>query len=90
MPNTVLSREEIVRRGEAIYDQQIRPKVEAANRGEYLVLDLETGDYEIDTDHVAASDRVAAKHPGAPLFAMRIGYPTLARIGGRSTVVALP
>ncbi len=81
MPQTDWSRDEIVRRGQAIYERQIGRKVEGANKGKYLVLDVETGDYEVDEDHLAASDRAAAKRPGAPLYALRIGHPTLGRIG---------
>jgi hypothetical protein len=48
------------------------------------VINVETGAYELGEDHVAVSDRAAAKHPGAPLFAVRIGYPTLGRMGASS------
>ena len=33
--------------------------------------------------HLAAAERALAWRPDAPLFAMRIGYPTLGRIGAR-------
>lgn len=74
--------EEIARRGQAIYDQRIRPQVEATDRGKYLVLDVDSGDYEIDEDHIVASDRAAARHPGGTLYGVRIGYPVLGHIGG--------
>lgn len=77
---------EIVQRGKAIYEQQIRAEVEAGNRGKVLVINVNTGEYEIDSDHLTASDRAAAKYPGAPLYAMRIGAPALGRIGLRSPV----
>lgn len=75
---------EIVERGQAIYESRIRPLVERDHFGKYLVLDIETGDNEIDADHLAASDRAATKHPDALLFAMRIGYRAGGRIGARS------
>ena len=67
------STEEIVRRGKTLYEQQLRPQVESGNAGKVLVINIETGYYEIDTDHLTASDRAAAKYPGAPLYAIRIG-----------------
>ncbi len=83
-----LSSQEVVSRGTDLYDRQVRPRLdEAAHRGQYLVLDIETGEYEVDADHLSASDRAHAKHPGAALFAMRIGYPTLGRLGGRARAV---
>lgn len=73
---------EIVRRGEAIYESRIRPLVETEHFGRYLVIDIETGEYEIDADLLAASDRAAAKHPGAPLYATPVGSRMLGRVRG--------
>lgn len=80
---------EIVRRGKALYERHIRAEVEAGNLGKVLVINVDTGDYEMDADHLTASDRAAAKYPGAPLYAMRIGSPALGRIGSRSPVKAI-
>jgi hypothetical protein len=71
-------------RGVAIYETRLRGILEPAHNGKYVVIDVETGDYELDADHLAASDRAAAKHPGAPLYATRVGSRSLGRIGGRS------
>ena len=80
---------EIVERGQAIYDSRIRPLVESEHLGKYLVLDIDSGEYEIDADHLEASNRVAAKHPGGLRFAMRIGYRAGGRIGSRPCRVSL-
>ena len=74
--------EEVCRRGQELYDTIIRPRVEAGNRGKVLVIDIETGEYEMDSDQLEAAHRLLARHPGAPLYGVRIGYPTLAKIGG--------
>ncbi len=77
------STEEIARRGQTLYDQQIRGEVEKEeNIGKILVVDIETGEYEIDDDHWQATRRALLRHPDAALFSVRIGYPTLASIGG--------
>ena len=73
-----------MRRGKALYEQSIRPQVEASGIGQVLVINVETGEYEMDADHLSASNRVAAKSPGAPLYAMRIGSVALGRLGARS------
>ena len=75
--------EEVGRRGEEIYHQQIRPRVEAGNRGKFLVLDIKTGDYEIDAEDVVATQRLLARKPHAVLYGLRIGHPTAYRLGGR-------
>jgi len=74
--------EEIVARGKELYEQKIRPKVEEDNIGKILVVDIETGEYEIDDDHLKATQRALAKHPGAVLYSLRIGYPSLGKMGG--------
>lgn len=77
---------EIVRRGQALYDQQIRAKVDASNKGKFLVLDIETGEYEIDESELHALKRAKAKNPDASLYMLRIGYSTAYRLGGKSLV----
>lgn len=86
MTGTEWTKEEVVRRGQALYEQTIREKVEEPNRGKFLVLDVETGEYEIDADELAALDRAAAKRPDPFLYLIRIGYPAAHRIGGRRPV----
>lgn len=87
MDTAKLPADEIARRGQAMYESRIRPHVEQDHFGKFLVLDVDSGEYEIDADHLAASDRAAAKHPDAPLFAIRIGYRAAGRIGARSRPV---
>ena len=65
---------EIGRRGQALYDQTIRAQVEQENRGKFLILDVNTGDYEIDAEDLVASERLLARLPDAELFGVRIGH----------------
>jgi len=81
------SPEETAARGEAIYAEQIRSHVEPAHCGEFLVVDIETGDYEIDPDDLAATKRALASHPDAVLYGLRIGSPVAYRLGGRFAVL---
>jgi hypothetical protein len=73
--------EEIAARGKAIYEGQIRAKVEPQHIGKFLILDIETGDYEVDEDEFAASRRAHAKHPDGAFFGLRVGYRTSGTIG---------
>jgi hypothetical protein len=79
-----LSAEEIARRGEEIYNRDLRASAEATNKGKFLVIDIETGDYEIDEDDLTATKRLLARHPNAETYGVRIGYPAAYRIGGHS------
>lgn len=82
MPYANYTPEEVEARGKAIYEEQIRDRVEAENGGKFLVIDIETGDYEIDVDDLNATIRALAKRPAAVLYGLRIGYPTAYQLGG--------
>ena len=75
MPYPNYTPEVVTARGEEIYQQQIRHKVEPQHKGKFLVLDIETGDYEIDAEDLEATMRLLAKHPKAITYGVRIGYP---------------
>lgn len=82
MPVAKYTPEEVAARGEAIYNRDIRAQVEGMHKGKFLILDIETGDYEIDADDLTASKRSLAKRPDAVLYGVRVGYPTAYRLGG--------
>src|SRR5437870_4484470 len=77
------SMEEFARRGDEIYDRDIQPHVTAADEGKYVLIDIETGDYEIDADEIAASDRLLARHPDAQVWMTRVGSRYARRFGQR-------
>ena len=68
-------------RAHAIYDADIKQLVEPEHNGKYLVLNMETGDYDIDDNLAMASVRMRErfqipKGEKPPFFAFRIGHPT--------------
>jgi hypothetical protein len=64
---------EIVRRGEEIYHRDIEPVVATDRAGYFVVLDIESGDFEIDKQDLAASIRLLARRPDAVVYGARIG-----------------
>jgi hypothetical protein len=78
------SPQEVEARGEAIYEKQIRQGVEVGNKGNFVVIDVESGDFEIDRDDLAATRRLLQKRPDAVLYGVRIGYPTAYTLGGHA------
>jgi len=83
MTHPTLSREEIAQRGKEIYQQHIRTHIETVeNIGKIIAIDLNTGEYEIDQDLLAACDRLQAKQPNAITWVERIGYDAVYAIGG--------
>ena len=68
-------------RAHAIYDAEIKHLVEPEHNGKYLVMHMETHEYEIDANHAAAALRMRERFPipkgeMPPFFGFRIGYPT--------------
>ncbi len=68
------SKEEFARRGDAIYERDVRPRHEPADNGKYVAIDIETGDYEVDVDELAASDRLLERAPDAQIWMRRVGW----------------
>ena len=81
MPYANYTAQEVELRGEALYAQHIRDKVHPQHQGKFLVIDIETGDYEIDADDLAAAKQLLANHPNAVIYGLRIGYPAAYRMG---------
>lgn len=81
MPYANYSPQEVASQGEAIYEQNIRKNIETGNKGKFVVIDIETGEYEIDDDDLQATKRVLARHSDAILYGLRIGYPTAYTLG---------
>ncbi len=82
-PQPRYSKEEFARRGEEIYERDIRPHLTANDEGKFVVIDIETGGYEIDADELAASDRLLARHPDAQMWLIRAGSRYVRRFGPR-------
>ena len=71
-------------RAQAIYDAEFR-HLEAEHKGKFLVLDVNTGDYEIDAKHVQAALRMLERHPveaERAFCSFRIGYRATYQMGG--------
>ncbi len=86
MPYLNYTPSEVELQGESIYKRQIRDKVELKHKGKFLVIDLETGEYEIDADDLVATKRLLVKYPNAVIYGLRIGFPTAYRIGAYFSV----
>lgn len=83
MPGPHYTNEEFRRRGEALYERSIRPRVGADDEGKFAAIDIETGAHEIDADDYAATERLLVRHPGAQIWLMRIGHRAAYRFGSR-------
>ncbi len=79
-----LKAEEIARRGREIYERDIRSEeFDREHRGEFLVVDVTSGEHELDPNEAEAFDRAEDKNPEGLFYLMRVGYRAAHRIGAR-------
>ena len=78
------SKEEFARRGDEIYESQVRQQDEEGNHGKIVAIDIETGAFEVADDLVTASKQLSARVPDAQTWFIRIGHPAVDRFGARS------
>ncbi len=75
----------IADKGQKIFDESIKPTIDLEEeRGKFVVIDVETGDYEVDKRGLEASRRLRRRNPGAVTYRVRIGFTAALRMGGRS------
>ncbi|NER00839.1 MAG: hypothetical protein F6K30_29790 [Cyanothece sp. SIO2G6] len=77
------SKEEFARRGDEIYETQVRPQVEEDNYGKIVVIDIETGAFEVDEGKIVACNRLEDCYPDAQIWIVRVGSCYVRRFSGR-------
>ncbi len=75
--------EEIAQRGHEIYSRDIRDVVMPDNKGRFLILDIPSGDYEMDDDDLSAEELLRSRCPSGIFFGLRIGYTSAYTLDGR-------
>jgi len=78
------NKEEFTRRGNLIYESQVRQQVEADHHGKIVAIDIETGAFEVADDLLTASKQLSTRVPDPQTWFIRIGYPAVDHFGARS------
>jgi hypothetical protein len=79
------SKEELARRGQELYESQIRQQVEeAGNEGKIVAIDIETGAFEVADNVLPATNRLFERNPDAQPWVIRIGHRAVYHFGARS------
>lgn len=82
-PGPGCNMEEFALRGEEIFERDIRHHLVGYDDQDFVLIDIETGDYEVDADELTASDRLRKRHPDAQVWLRRVGFPCARRFGSR-------
>lgn len=60
--------------GKKIYQEKIRPLMTEDDIGKFVIVDVNSGDYEVDEKSVTANQRLRQRRPDSLRFGMRVGY----------------
>lgn len=74
-------KEKFARRGDAVYEKNVRPQLKPADEGKFAAIDIDSGMYEIDADELKAGNRLRAHIPEAQIWMVRVGHRSVHRIG---------
>ena len=77
---------EVTALGEAIYEKQIRTRIGPVEKGTFVVIDVESGDYEVDARDATATRRLLKRRPDAVTYGVRVGHrAAYSHVGGFRT-----
>ena len=66
-----------------IYHDSIEASITDADKGKFLIIDPQSGDYEVGVNCAEARHRLWERQPNARIYTMKIGYPAPFRATGR-------
>ena len=78
------SYEEVRDRGKKIYEERIKGQVEPDKNGKFIVIDIDSGDFEVDAKILVASRRLRERCPDSVLYRVKAGLGAAYRMGWRS------
>jgi hypothetical protein len=77
------NKDEFARRGDDVFDTQVRPHLTSEDEGKFAAVDIESGNYELDEDELVAGDKLRARLPEAQIWMVRVGSRYVRHFGGR-------
>jgi hypothetical protein len=75
-------KEEIVKRGEEIFEKSVKQHLKRRASLDFVMIDIETGEYEVDAKELAACDRLRERIPDSQIYGRRVGSRYLRHLGG--------
>ena len=74
--------ESVASRGKELYARKIRDLTRGTAKGDFVVIDIHSGDFEVDSDDVTATMRLMERRPDAITWAVRVGFPAAYNLRG--------
>lgn len=73
---TTVSDEELVRRGNALYEQQLKALLEPGHNGQFVAIEPDSGDHFLGRKMIDAIRAAQVARPGRQVFVARVGART--------------
>lgn len=84
MPFDDYQLDEISDLGEKIYRERIKSQLPPSEKGKFVIIDVVSGDYEMDEDYITASDRLWERRPDAVGYWVKVGYKAAFHFGSQT------
>jgi hypothetical protein len=81
-------KEEFAKRGDAIYERDVRPQLTPSDKGKFVAIDIETGVFEISNQELEAGRALLKKIPDAQIWMVRVGSRFVHRFGANRQGIA--
>jgi len=72
---------DVAERGHAIFDEKIEPTLSAKDKGKFVAIDVDSGEFATATTGLLALKRIHKIQPGCRAFLMRVGHRTAVKFG---------
>ena len=82
----------IAAKGESIYRRKIKSQIKSmktVKKGDFVVIDVNSGDYEVGVNDAVTTRRLLNRHPDAITWAVRVGYRAAYGYGGGPQMLGL-
>ncbi len=80
-------RDELIERGQAVYDEHLKPLLEPEQRGRFVAIEPETGRYFLGDTGTEALVAARAAMPESLFYLTRVGQRTAHTVGGHASRV---
>lgn len=77
---TLRSNEELAQLGPDVFARLVRPQLRSEDDDKYVAVDVDSAEFEIDSDDHAAVMRLRRRLPGADIWLERAGWPAAYKI----------
>ncbi len=82
-PLISVNTQEIARKGEEIYQKELKEKLEKEYIGKFVAIEVESGEYFLGETQMEATTKARKKFPDKITYLVKIGFPAVITMSNR-------